>query len=317
MLEDRNIYFPVTDGVTQSVIKLWRECPTKAALYLNGYFSRGTQSFALMYGSVFHYLREAWCKEFPDKRPFAIYGWREWIDDKVRLFCLEEQCGITDTIRQVWFYLNVTFPWYIAHSRSVVEREYRIVSTEESFKLVLPGAKIPVIGKIDGLLEHHLKGLFLYELKTKSRFSLAKIHPWLVIDTQTNLYSIVAQYKYGRQIKGVYYEIIRSPDTKKYKYGSEIQLAMYAQTLANSPAGSMHPLIREVSQENLALYEKQLVAEVNEFYEWWQKTFLHNAKKNDMACFTQYGTCPNYDYCTKLGTVTAMFDVVDRLFVEV
>lgn len=188
-------------GLTQSLIKAYRECPRKFLIKINRYRTT-TIKRALLYGSLIHHLLaevlkgkdikdiDNWMVDFKKKQDKNY---------KIEEGLFEELCGMAAAI----------IPAYVKYygkdikRRNWIEIEKRMTNTK--------GYRISLDSKLDGIYELTKDNLWQIEHKTMGRINEENLLYALSMDFQTQYYDLTT----NTICKGCLYDIIRTPQLRR------------------------------------------------------------------------------------------------------
>jgi len=286
------------DGITQSGLKRFLDCPHQFWLsYVKGWSPKGT-SDPLEFGSAFHDLEAQICmllKKKPDldlakKLPDLTLEYLERRDsqlhmDGVAWNAMDNLMGLVETTILGYFHQweKINYNW--------VERE-------TTFRVPSPNG-ITLRGRWDGIFENTKGDLYLFETKTKGRIDEHFIQASLPFDIQAMLYCYTAQVHFKRPIKGVVYNVIRKTGLK-IKVNENIQdyLDRVSEDIQKRPGWyymrwqvTLPPLA--IDQWNARVLNPLLVR----FREWWESVkMLDDPFQSPLHCLnpdalqTRWGT---------------------------
>lgn len=301
---DRNIYNPLRDGLTQSLLSNYRQCPTKARIYLNGYTNSNKASRAILFGDVFHFALEIYYTTLSMEALDIAF------DIKLENTTIEQGMETARVMKNCYNQVKVMLPQYVNFHRPEDEL-YNVIEAEQNFVMKLKTDKgwVPFIGKKDRVLvTKENENLWLLETKTKSRYSIPALTQMLKNDLQCKVYSLSLAVDYGVYPKGVIYDVIKAPEEK-------LTLDMLAKDVAIRPSYWFQRIKMELTKQDIDRSLILLTDEVNDFTNWWFK----DPRKDYMyshSCISQYGSCANITFCSSGKQDLSIFDTRDSLFNE-
>lgn len=211
------------DGVTQSLITKWLQCPKQCELeYYHGWTST-KQSEALLFGSACHYILEQayWKSEPPSNRNIESYilSFRKRTEKENESLTTTEfenkeilYCKVAALIKAYFFYFRKDF-------------DYNWILIEKKFTIHYGhGICIDLCGMLDGafLLDENSDNVYLIDHKFLSMINIENKETLLPADFQLNFYLYLVREYLKKidpklKIKGFYYNICRRPGLKYLK----------------------------------------------------------------------------------------------------
>ena len=301
-------YSPEIHGVTQSLLKTFMQCPTKARIYLKGYYKPGF-SESLMFGSIFHEFLDVILTNTILKNKdmsysdfeIRIHGSPAPFEMKVRKRfeeAYEHSDGngkdiINKCINLAW----VIVPLYFNHWKEDFfgEKKKNWLCVEEEFNVNLG---IPFRGKWDGVFSYGPNDVWIFETKTKGRINEDGLIKTVSRDFQVLSYMVAYYLKYKVFPKGVIYNVVRKPGLRQgksedwYKFLHRIK-----EDIEKRPEWYFMRYESSVSEESIKKFAFKLSNLIVQFVKWYKSSNIEDDIQNTSECVNVYGTCPNIDYC--------------------
>ncbi len=303
------------DGVTQSLIVKWLQCPLQCELeYYHGWTSI-KKSEPLLFGSVCHYiLEQAYNKtEPPSDKNIESYitSFRKRIEkDNESLSSVEFEkreilyCKAVALIKAYFFHFRKDF-------------DYKWLFLEKRFSIHYGhGICVNLCGMLDGafLIDKNSKDVYLIDHKFLSMINIEHKETLLPADFQLNFY-LYATREYLKKIdpelkiKGFYYNICRRPGLKYLK--SDTSLKMYEERIfeeilkkpsyyfyserhkennQDSYNKCRDPLFIPVADIEIDRWEQYTLRPIlREIEKWFESDFKWPGYYNPVALETKYG----------------------------
>lgn len=197
-------------GLTQTLIKAYRECPRKFLLKINKYRT-STIKKSLLYGGLIHHL----LAEVLKSDRFSIDNidnidscLNKWMLDykkeqdknyKIDEVLFEELCGMAAAI----------IPAYIEYYFKDIKRRNWIAIEKQA--TLNKGYKLLLNSKLDAIYELTKNSFWMVEHKTMGRINGENLIYALSMDFQTQYYDLTSD----NLCKGCLYDIIRTPQLRR------------------------------------------------------------------------------------------------------
>lgn len=314
-------YDPIKDGVTQSLLTTWRNCPTLARQHLRGLYRPGFGE-ALMYGTMFHAYKDVilnLTKQEKIKQPRDIIDLGDFIERKVAQKLEKEKQEAPQDAKQkiddleqiinvvVLKYFEFWKEDFYGSSKKVWE------DIEYKFKVPFGSLRIPLKGRVDGKFRLNGKK-WLLENKTKSRIPEENLVMVIGRDLQVLLYSLAEQISTGELPVGVLYNIVRKPQLRQKAKESTLDFCKRIyEDIGERPEFYFMRFEIPITGHKIAEFSLKLENELIRFYDWWRgdidPQYTHN-------CINQYGACPMLSLCDSDFKDYGGLYVRDHLFRE-
>ena len=297
-------------GVTQSLLSKWRECPTKARMYLQGYYRPGT-GIALTFGNMFHHLCEKFYtkvknhegdnEEHEVKPAGPVNMSPELIEEMLRRDFDDEYQRTPAEDRGVFeeaiLFCKIVFPEYLDYWKGDFsgEKKKNWVALEKQFAMPTHGSNF--IGKRDGEYKDQSGNLWLFETKTKSRWNELYLGMIIARDIQVNSYMLAQKHDYNEMPVGVLYNVVRRPqlrqkkDENREQFGNRIREDVQARKEFYFTRLEVPILADQVVD-----FEGRFNQELSDFVEWSKRDPKLDRQCNG-ACESVYGPCDFLKYC--------------------
>lgn len=303
----RTLKFPVDyslyrEGISQSLLSKWQQCPVAFLLSLNRWVdpNKGKRTgfgslFHEMLDKLYHYysrkgkvpelsLIRDWIEEYADEE--MLKGGRGSLSGKA-----EEEIQRDKTVARILLNEYVTF-----YPKDFKTKKFDEI--EETFKVRFNKYKLR--GKIDArywIGSGRNKERWLMEHKTKSRFNWEELLLKLNFDLQNLFYILADEIENGYDVDGVLYNVVRNPSdkwTKKFTSLREYGMFLKAKVRKNP---EHYFLRREIaySREDKEEFREDLLNKLNQI-----KKLLNGeipVYKNESSCQGQY-TCDYLRACS-------------------
>lgn len=299
-------YSPEIQGVTQSLIKMWRDCEVKARMYLAGYVRTSNKGKAAIHGSVTHYGLEFFTQKIKDGEitsPDEIEGYsRSKLITIFREAFASEYVKMDDRSRQeseiAYGIAAVLVPIYFAYWRKDFNEEKKTwIELERRGKVVNKETKIPVRIKRDGLYRGTDSRLWLFETKTKEKWNEEYIGAMAARAYQNLLYLVTVWDEYKELPAGVLFNIVRRPLLKR---GAKETISAFLDRVeADIKARPNFYFVRyeaPVSKAALEEFRKRHTLELIKFKNWWIQPKEWDIENTDQ-CLSFNSPCPYMEYC--------------------
>lgn len=294
-----SIYKPERDGISQSLMEEWRKCKVRARFIFTGWH-KPLESEAIIFGSAFHLALEVIygkCMEHIIHDQKSLNTFLEY--NAVKMFeplVMEYRSSGSKTIQVVEDSCRrvlIMIPLYFRHYKNDFNLNW--AGLEKMFRF--PIGKMFWRGKRDGELWDLDGGMWLFETKTKSRYSIDSIMKWIKRQLQVNSYLWSLHIDYKIEPKGVFYNIVRSPLIRKTQ---RMEWSEYKELLQldirKRPDFYFQRLEMRMQFSNIRKFFGALTVEVNQFYDWF-----YSKPEDDMPCGAEcegkYGMCKFIDLC--------------------
>jgi hypothetical protein len=298
------------DGVTQSLLAKWLQCPERARLaYIEG-FSSIYLSKHLEFGSLVHEVLDriytSWLLGKQADSPIDLQVYvkngltiqKSKDQERINSLGIQSQDAV-DMLEENYAIAEPTLSEYFAHWQSDWGR-FEWVGLEEKFNMPFetPFSDKPIYlrGKFDGIMRLGGK-LWLFETKTKSRIEEEDIVDKLGFDLQVCMYLYALEKIYGERPKGVIYNIMRRSSVRRDK---DMSLIAYSNKIRED--------IKKRREFYFMRYECSMT---DDDREKWLKNFNgmmqafiawtkgENQFQNHMSCSGQFGRCEFLNICGK------------------
>jgi len=195
---------PLEDGVTQSLLSKFLQCPYQFYIYAGlGLQEPSIPEPNLIWGDTFHKGLELSIEKPYRIEQFTPEDWEEIYR------------GVDEHIQRDWPTAPLTFPHSIKNMLPLYEDEYKLehpnIHTEVKFKIpytTASGNKVTLKGKADGIDAPTGEADLLVEHKCKGRIDIAQTYYEIPVDLQVTIYCRVLGPR------KVIYDLIRIPDTQ-------------------------------------------------------------------------------------------------------
>lgn len=276
------------DGVSVSSISTWLQCREQFRLkYVEGW-EGFSYSFPIEFGQLFHWLHEKWVRGEP--RGFKKYS-KEWLRDHSTATPQARE-------QQEVGYAMAAAIWPVYEERYGKDLDREWVSTEERFDIpmMLPGGEaVKIKGYMDAAWRDNDDGLWLHEMKTKSRIDPGQIEDALWLDLQVMTYLAVLGRQWGAGlVAGVQYDVVRRPASLPHK---DEPLSAYTKRLRGlveaEPEHYFTRIDMKVEPGHVELFvDKVLVPILQDMLLWVEGTAPHYPTPD--ALVGKYGPCDMY-----------------------
>lgn len=228
---DASIYDIRRDGITQSLLTNFMDCPVKGLYSVEGWQQRSLLE-RVRFGNICHTVNEClYSSKFsadPSLRPDIV---EQGLNIAERELIKEGDSG--EKVEKDLAKAEAVMKQYIlAYPEDFSGKMW--VGSELLADTVWTGYRLR--GKLDGVYTDKHGGLWLLETKTKGRIP-ANLTQVLCRDFQNQFYLLLYENMTGRKINGVLYNIIRNPGSNPHKGESLLQYRnrLYNEVGANRP----------------------------------------------------------------------------------
>lgn len=311
LLSSSDGYDPKVQGVTQGLLARFLACRYQAKHAIAMWSGTGTRA-ALLYGDLVHAaLAELHTmgEEIhegpgcPENIDVVVEAQAKYLrQERGDRWSAEDHEDFELVQSQAHGVLRAYFQHYAKRNQKMT-----VLAAESEFDFKVGPLGIRVRGKRDGILEFLSKGkrkptVWLFETKTRGMNFDINLATTLARDLQTNIYllSLVAE---GYDPRGVLYNEVRRPGLRPLKGRGkdavpetlpEYEARVEADALADT-AKYFRRLEIAVGADQIAEFEKQFIALLAEFHEWWKSGMP--GFQYGMPCIGKYGACPYIGLC--------------------
>lgn len=313
-------------GVTQSLLNMWRECPTKARTYLAGWSAQEAKaSFPLVFGNDFHAGMEKILEHISEaeddaRRLTAIKHSKAILEREV--FSDEDREGLAIKFPEEYehsaYLSEIMVPRFFDEYKNLFigEGAYKVVQLEEEFKGDYFGLNFPVRGKIDGVLEDKNGNLWILEHKTKSRFDMGTLLSLIPRDLQVIMYMNFVKQKYGKQPVGVLYNVVRRHSLRRKVSESLVDFMQRVSDDVDARRDHYFQMAEiYISETQFKFQLEKLRLELAAFGKWARKRKI-NDPQHTSQCEAVYGACPYMHFCNSMCKDFSTLEKRAKLFPE-
>jgi len=315
----KQFYIPEKHGMSQSLYSNYWDCQKKMRYILQGY-TKSWFSEAIVFGSLFHKglevvydrITKGLLKNVKDIHDYIEARGYGMFHDVYKEYDADSNIEIKEKIDNQTGRVLIMLPMYFL----VYKGDFDLIwkGLEKTFKIDIND--IPWRGMRDGEFIKNEGELWLFETKTKGRYTIDSIMKWVKNQLQINLYMYSLYIDYGIKPTGFIYNIIRNPLLKKKvrqtwdEYKKELELDMnvrpefYFQRISLS-----YPFV------NVNKYILALKKDIEKFKVWYRQN-PELDMMNGNSCEGKYGTCMFIDTCVSGGRDFSMLEKVETLFPE-
>lgn len=295
------------DGLTQSALSTFLQCPQKFKRYMLDGFVSERSTFALDFGNIFHYVLDQVYTNFKeadsvdsaiDRAKEALAAGYEETLEKIKGINLingdiEEELFETYALARV-VAIHYMQKWFKE------DKKKNWVSLEHKFENIYRGREekyaVKLKGKIDGVFSSG-KELSLLETKTKGQIIEREITDILTFDLQNFFYLLNAKLIYGRMPTTVLYNVVRRPQLRRGK--NETQAIFLQRVDKDIEDRSDFYFMRwpvSITKADFNDWEAEFKMMLDRLVD----TYLNNLYyKNSMACTGGKGTCQYLGLCAR------------------
>lgn len=272
------------DGVTQSMIQTFLQCPYQCKLnYVDGWTPRGKPDY-FVFGDCVHFVFEKIYqqKHIPLENQINNHL-NTWYEQNV------ESCGLPlEEIDNIVTKVKAVLEAYCMRYASDFSKDWKYVEYEFKVPYWLNDVKrIWLRGKID-LVKQTDKELVLYDTKTLSMWSKEDALIILPTDIQLNFYAYVLSM--ADNVSGLVYNVIKKPLHKKGKLSNEDYYkkikAAYLEDLDKYFHREYIPFSSEQAQQ---WKEQQLDPILKQMKMWADSNYTWPGYYNPLALENKYG----------------------------
>ena len=297
------------DGVTQSLIGAYRECPIQCKLRYYDGWSPKSYSKPIHFGNCVHHVLAS-CYASHVSMPLAgeilrlVREYEEiWLNEQGGDFTTRQQ----DQWDEVYILAEAICLTYF----EIYRKDFKFTwdFTEKDFKVPYQftdynGNEVSTFlrGKIDGGFRDTIAGngdtgkINLIDHKTKSIINIDGIKSMLPYDTQCNLYMLAWYKQTGEFPAGIIYNVIRTPQSKQKQGESKNDfIERFRQTVQKDPDHYFYRIRFRIAPEELLEWEKNwLIPNLREIQAWFDSGCSSKTLNPD-ALETKYGLSPYYN----------------------
>lgn len=318
LTSEAGAYSLTVDGLTQGSLAIWMTCPVKARLkLLHGLRVEGNRD-ALEFGNIIHKnleLTYSWwgglLYAYPYNDPQLTPS-----QTAAKLFREEEARVVNEivaSIGEVGLIQKMEVAYgqadaLLAHYYQIYESDFfdlNWLALEQEFEIPYnhfgngyehSEVTFPVRGKIDGIFEDTNGDLWIVDHKTKGKIDDPTIVQKLGVDLQTNLYVWAVRRLYGRDVKGVVYNLIKRPQLRQgVRESNKEFIERTAADIAARPREYFSRISTVYSQEDTLRFEVELSQIISAFVDWYYGYGPHY--RNSGSCVQGFWPCEFLRYC--------------------
>jgi hypothetical protein len=306
-------YDPTRDGISPTILSIWKKCREKARLRLLGWTSR-KQTGAQMFGTIAHAVLE---KVYGDIQrgklgtiptPKYVKAVCKDVEAKWRRSNTKADSETVETMEMMMLLVEAIMPIYFTFWNTDLTRMdwYHLEQFvgSESLNRAYGKYESHLKGKMDGAfkINKDKRGrLWLFETKTKSRIgeqgesNLVDIMPH---ECQTHLYlGALQDASKGAVPGGVLLNIIRRPNFRlKKKESLPAFAARIIKDIQKRPDYYFIRIRMEIDAGDLVKQRRLTDAMFADFLAWYHGDAPHY--HNSDACEDKYGTCEFLKICS-------------------
>jgi len=314
------------DGITQSAISVYEECPRKLQYKLREGLTKGTSDHSLDFGNMFHHILDkcySSIKTFPVRKGInPKTAWTTIINQACKEYYYKQSkdLDVKDTQKFELMFgtcklmLEHYFDWWGKEDLSL-----NFVGVEQLFDVpytLRNGVKIRLRGKIDGILKID-GGYWILENKTKGSiddigaYSVNGVVESMGYNLQVLFYCLAIKGVYGVYPKGVIYNLIKRPG-QEFKgtfnrkpetlpeYYERIKKDI-AEKIVEVGGKKFNPyLLRyhvRITEEEIQTWSLQdFDSVIEEIYQWDMQNLI--SRRVQASCFMFRKPCEFLDICS-------------------
>lgn len=333
-------YNIVEDGVTQSMINNFRECPTKAALRQLGLRAPGSQSQAIAFGHIYHHAQEITleairdCLEQEDLNSEYFDQLFDEIEARMNSSMLTAE--EVENLEMSLLLARATIYQYFDEWQHIYFGEDRLEIVELEKEFMIPDffGNVPYRGKIDGILKDQQGNFWILEHKTKSNWDEDALLSIIPRELQVGLYGMAIEHLYGVLPKGVIYNVTRRPQLRYAKtketydkfyarvdkdikdrrdfYFKKYEIAMNPEQFDNIYEQAFKTVKRMVEASLFRGKPSYSVSNKGTV----ESVFKKGLEQFSGSCTTVYGACEYINVCASRGTNIGSLMVQEKTFSE-
>ena len=284
-------------GITQSLLSTWKTCRRKFLFSINRWERIENDRFA--YHSMMHYLLETmytlntFCGDKWNK-PLDVSLYIKKVIDTIGKYKLPGKLTEIEPLKAT---AQCMMAYYVQQYRKdFIEKRFESVEGKFSIKF---GDYI-LLGKKDGRFRDKQGGRWHIEHKNYSRIDENFLMQHLSFDLQNMFYALADLIEFKKPLKGVLYNIIRKPETRKERSTQELYQHLTKEVSKNPD----HYFIRyeiPYSLDDIEEFKAALKYQLDELcgvlVEDFPKETLTRFYKNESACDGKY-QCPFLGACS-------------------
>lgn len=292
------------DGITQSLITSWRTCQRKARLSLGGVYKVQDESYALVFGTVFHEYLDVLYTGIKVGRITELKDVKNEIE-LATIYMIETRFAerISDAKVGKHYTMAIAVCSGMVHQYMIFwgkdffgSTQKHWVALEDEFSHST--SEYTVRGKIDGAYDDAEAALWLFETKTKGQINEAGLSQMIERDLQVNLYLNEIETKFGRDAKGVLYNIIRRPALKQKKDETDGEFALRCVSdVKERPEFYFLRLEVKILPKQREEFSRRFEHELSEFVRWFKQDPLLDSESTH-NCVGAYGPCKYIGLCS-------------------
>lgn len=270
-------YNPLIHGVSQSLLQKFVVCQDRFHKATVLGMRETNRKEAMEFGSLFHKLIElgAIMQDYSHAKllmTMTDFTRKRYPSPESELL---SKIAIAQYFKYREWYANKPKYKYIK-AEPVFNESYPLPAVNfepnEEIRIRIPsGIKIPLRGRIDGVIEQH-GGMWIEENKTKSRVDLTLLQDTIHANIQVMFYAVCSQLKYGRPCNGVIYNVIRKPALRqRVKEPNSEFIKRIEEDIDERPDWYFNRLSYEFQRHQVTRWEREeLQPLLMRVYLWWR-----------------------------------------------
>jgi len=319
-LKPKALYDPERDGVTHSILAIFKRCRQNARDALEGWSTR-RPSFHLTFGSLTHYVLNQAYDNVHIHQDRSIPREAQvirWLEDARRIWMHEHpvhDSRIDQIFEEAIMKAAAVLPTYFKYWKTdFTKRCWMDVENEFKIPITIPlpdgrTVKTFLRGKIDGAFviptSKTPKAPRLMETKTRTQIDEGMLVDTMPLNQQTGIYCLALEEQTKISPAEVELNIIRKPALRQGKHESPAQYESRIQSDVQSrPDWYFVRMKMVVQKKDLTRMRSDIMELITDFLMWWYGFARHY--RNDLSC-TQFGRpCDMLQKCT-YGETTDLF----------
>lgn len=282
-------------GVTQSFIRLYRQCRYQTYLkYVKGISSKKT-SEALSYGSYCHYVLEQVLKNQFHNDDYSAPTLKDigkYIEEYANKVGDDTETDeFNERYHSICGLLKAYFEIYKFDSS-----KYNILAVEYPFKIEYMDTYLN--GKIDVILEDCNGNIWITDHKFLwSRTDLLEVNELLPFDIQCNFYTFAGRNIFGNKVRGMIYDVVKKTSLRRKVSESALEFGarIYDEAKINFIKQMMRMQSTVLDEETESWEKYTLQPTVKEIKVWFDNGFIPRTL-NDDALVNKYGHSEFYEW---------------------
>lgn len=302
-------YNPSVHGVSYSMLSDFLTCRQKARFRIQGVRPK-RPAMALAFGTIMHNVLDQLHTKISGGSQTKVPNSRKvkaWVEATADRWLKENpkpgKYGLEDLELALGFAEALTPEYFRFWRKKLLAMEWLGVEQFHKFPIQISGSVTAKVNtKLDGEFalrskkRPKVKSIWLLETKCLSYINIGQLMDSLQLSMQNAIYLMSLADKYGKDPKGVRYNILRRPQLRRKKTESLVEfIERVRDDVKTRPEHYFIHLRIPADKDELARARGHLQLQLNEFLHWHDGERGHY--RNTNACVGMYGACTYLPIC--------------------